>query len=140
MKDEKHTGQCLCGAVRFVTTKPLREVVACHCVECRRQSGHFFAATSVADEGLSVEGAGAVTWFKASPEARRGFCATCGSILFWKHESEDRTSIMAGAFDKPTGLHLTKHIFCAEKGDYYTIGDGLPQFERNDPRLRVPER
>jgi hypothetical protein len=32
-----------------------------------------------------------------------------------------------GAFDGPTGTKLTKHIFVADKGDYYDIADGLPQ-------------
>ena len=32
-----------------------------------------------------------------------------------------------GAFDTPTAAHLEKHIFVAEKGDYYEITDGLPQ-------------
>ena len=32
-----------------------------------------------------------------------------------------------GAFDTPTGTHLAKHIFVADKGDYYEINDGLPQ-------------
>lgn len=35
-----------------------------------------------------------------------------------------------GAFDGATGTHLTKHIFVAEKGDYYVIMDGLPQNAR----------
>jgi hypothetical protein len=32
-----------------------------------------------------------------------------------------------GVFDGPTNTSLSKHIFVAEKGDYYTIKDGLPQ-------------
>jgi hypothetical protein len=32
-----------------------------------------------------------------------------------------------GAFGKPTGTHIEKHIFVADKGDYYDITDGLPQ-------------
>ena len=32
-----------------------------------------------------------------------------------------------GAFDKPTGTRIAKHIFVADKGDYYEIGDGVPQ-------------
>jgi hypothetical protein len=35
-----------------------------------------------------------------------------------------------GAFDQPTGTRLGKHIFVAEKGDYYDIADGLPQNQR----------
>lgn len=32
-----------------------------------------------------------------------------------------------GAFDGPTNTKLAKHIFVANKGDYYDIADGLPQ-------------
>ena len=121
------TGQCLCGAVKFETRGPLREVVACHCTQCRRQSGHFFAATASADADLTVAGAEELSWYEASDDARRGFCRHCGSALFWKRHGSDTTSILAGAFDRPSGLRLARHIYCADKGDYYEIGDGLPQ-------------
>ena len=32
--------------------------------------------------------------------------------------------------DAPTGTHIEKHIFVADKGDYYDIKDGLPQNEQ----------
>lgn len=128
---EEHTGQCLCGAVRFRTSGQLRDVIACHCSQCRRQTGHFFAATNVRDEGLSVDGAENVTWYRASDSAGRGFCRTCGSALFWKGDNSDYTSVMAGTFDQPTGLKIGMHIFCADKGDYYEIDDGAPQFVQN---------
>ncbi|GLR50365.1 GFA family protein [Shinella yambaruensis] len=125
---EEHTGHCLCGAVRFRTRGPLREVIACHCSQCRRQTGHFYAATNVPDHALTVEGGENVTWYRASDMAGRGFCRTCGSALFWKGDGTNYTSIMAGTFDLPTGLAIGKHIFCADKGDYYEIEDGLPQY------------
>ncbi len=34
-----------------------------------------------------------------------------------------------GAFEPPTNTKLARHIFVAEKGDYYEITDGLPQNE-----------
>jgi hypothetical protein len=132
-----HTGSCLCGKVRFSTTGPLRSVVYCHCSQCRKQSGHYYAATNVADADLAVEGAANLTWFRASDFARRGFCATCGSALFWKHDALAETSVLAGAFDRPSGLAGEVHIFVAEKGDYYTIDDGLPQFEKSTPSIVV---
>lgn len=125
---ETHSGHCLCGAVRFRTSGRLREVIACHCSQCRRQTGHFYAATNVQDDGLAVEGAESVTWYRASETASRGFCRTCGSALFWKGDGSDYTSIMAGAFDQPTGLKIGVHIFCADKGDYYEIADDAPQY------------
>ncbi|MBN9242729.1 MAG: GFA family protein [Mesorhizobium sp.] len=123
-----HRGGCLCGAVRFTTSGRLRGVVYCHCTQCRRQTGHFVAATSAPDAALSVEGNGNLAWYGASAHAKRGFCRTCGSLLFWKQEGTDTTSIMAGAFDRPSGLAGDSHIFVADKGDYYEINDGLPQF------------
>jgi len=96
--DIRHTGRCLCGAVAFRTEGELRGVIYCHCSQCRRQTGHFYAATNVADDRLEVTGAENVTWFNASASARRGFCRICGSALFWKPVNGDYTSIMAGSF------------------------------------------
>ena len=132
-----HTGHCLCGAVRFTTRGPLRDVIACHCSQCRRQTGHFFAATSVADDRLEIEGGDSLSWFRATPEAARGFCCICGSALFWKYDGETATSIGAGAFDAHTGLKLTMHIYCADKSDYYDIADDLPRYPLGSPGLVV---
>ncbi len=134
---EVKTGSCLCGAVRFAAKAPFGGVVYCHCSQCRKQSGHYYAATNVSDADLAIEGADRITWFSASSFAKRGFCSTCGSALFWKHNDVAETSVMAGAFEQPSGLKAESHIFVADKGDYYTIDDGLPQFVRSTPDLKV---
>jgi hypothetical protein len=138
MDDTRH-GSCLCGAVRFRTNGPLRGVIYCHCTQCRKQTGHYLAATSVADDRIAVEGGENLTWYRASDSARRGFCATCGSALFWKHDGLDTISVMAGAFDGDSGLSGQSHIFVGAKGDYYTIDDGLPRFERSSPGVIVAD-
>ena len=127
---DSHTGRCLCGAVRFRTSGPLRGVVYCHCSQCRRQTGHFYAATNVTEADLVIEGADRLTWYRASDFASRGFCATCGSALFWKRDGAGDISVMAGAFDLPSGLKGGVHIFVADKGDYYDITDDLPWQDR----------
>jgi hypothetical protein len=124
---ETHQGSCLCGKVRYKMTGPLRPVVACHCTQCRKQSGHFYAATNVANDRLKITGEEHIRWYSASASARRGFCGHCGSALFWKPEDQDYTSVLAGSIDGPSGLKIGKHIFVADKGDYYQINDGLPQ-------------
>ena len=125
-------GGCLCGAVRYRVTGPLRPVVACHCTQCRKTSGHHVAATSARRN--MVEITGQVTWFASSGSALRGFCSTCGSNLFWDGPGT-HLSIMAGKLDAPTGVSLAGHIFVADKGDYYDIADDLPQAEGADPAL-----
>ncbi|WP_428977567.1 GFA family protein [Oricola cellulosilytica] len=113
----------------------MRDIIYCHCTQCRKQSGHFVAATSCADSELSIEGAEYLTWYAASAEAKRGFCRTCGAALFWKRNESGRTSIMAGSFDIPSGLKASHHIFVADKGDYYEIADRLPQYPAGEARL-----
>jgi hypothetical protein len=134
---EIHTGSCLCGAVHFKTTGRLRGVVYCHCSQCRKQTGHYYAATNVPDANLSVEGSENITWHRASEFAERGFCRTCGSALFWKPRDHAYTSVLAGLFDDPTGLTGECHIFLADKGDYYSVDDGLPKFEKSAPSVKV---
>ena len=118
-------GSCLCGAVRFEVGEPLTPPTACHCTQCRKQSGHVWAATDVPRAALKLEGADNLTWFHASANVRRGFCATCGSFLFWDPDGRDTISIAMGAFDKPTGARLERHIFVADKGDSYDCEYGL---------------
>ncbi|MDP8915942.1 MAG: GFA family protein, partial [Pseudomonadota bacterium] len=76
-------GSCLCGAVAFEVAGELHAPDACHCRQCRKQSGHFWASTDVPRAALTVHGADKVTWFQSSERVRRGFCSVCGSFLFW---------------------------------------------------------
>lgn len=125
-----HAGSCLCGAVRFTVAGELKAPDACHCVQCRKSSGHYGVSTDVAKDKLAIEGAEHVTWYQSSAKVRRGFCAVCGSPLFFDPPGKDWIGVCMGAFDGATGTHTELHIFVAEKGDYYEIGDGLPQFAR----------
>jgi hypothetical protein len=123
-----HHGRCLCGAVRFAVTGALGEVCVCHCTQCRRQTGHFLASTNVAVADVALEGEDHVRWYRSSESAERGFCGTCGSVLFWRRVASDRLAIAMGSLDKPTGTHIVAHIFAADKGDYYAIEGDAPVF------------
>jgi len=122
-----HKGTCLCGAVSFEIDGNLPGPDACHCMQCRKTSGHYWASTDVARSSLTIHGAENVTWFRSSEKVRRGFCSTCGSSLFWDPIFKDKIGVAMGAFDGPTHTRLAIHIFVANKGDYYDIADGLPQ-------------
>lgn len=123
------TGGCLCEGVRYEVHGPLRDVLACHCSQCRKTSGHFVAATAVETADLVFTQASTLHWFKSSETAERGFCSRCGGNLFWRQTGPGAhaISIMAGTLDAPTGLKVYGHIFAADKSDYYTITDSAPQ-------------
>lgn len=112
-------GSCLCGAVRFEVDPPLRDVVVCHCSQCRKTSGHIWAATSVPHDRFRLTEESGLRWFPSSEKAKRGFCGTCGASLFWQPTGEARISIGAGVLDGPTGLKIAEEICLEDKGDYY---------------------
>jgi hypothetical protein len=125
-----HKGSCLCGAVRFEVEGDLPGPDACHCSQCRKQSGHVFASTDVRKTDLVIKGQDKVTWYRSSENVRRGFCSVCGSTLFWNPILRDRIGVAMGALDTPSHTHLAVHIFVADKGDYYDIADGVPAFDQ----------
>lgn len=118
-------GSCNCKAVQFTVIDGGKSVSACHCGQCRKQSGHHWASGYTDVSNFEIKGD--VRWYAASEHAKRGFCPTCGCFLFWKANDEDGMSFSLGAIDGPTGLDIQKHIFVADKGDYYDIPHGIPQ-------------
>lgn len=128
-----HTGSCLCGAVTFTVDGPLRQITFCHCGQCRRQTGFYYASTNAAADDVTIGGEENVTWYHSSDTGRRGFCRICGSALFWKAEGRSEISILAGSLDLPTRLAAGYHIYCADKGDFYEIDDGLPEYAQDKP-------
>ena len=132
MPNEKGgSGGCLCGGVRYRVTGPLIDVSACHCSQCRKTTGHFFASTTCSLEALKFDNEETLSWYESSAGAHRGFCSRCGSSLFWRLAKEDKIDILAGTLDAPTGLKMADHIFTANKGDYYEIAGGLPQYPQH---------
>ncbi|MGF1611134.1 MAG: GFA family protein [Kiloniellales bacterium] len=126
--DHSHSGGCLCGGVRYRVAGPLRDVMNCHCSQCRRAHGHFAAYAAARTRDLVLLRQGGLAWYASSERARRGFCRICGASLFWQPSELDYVAIAAGSLDQPSGLRTRGHIYVADKGDYYEIADDLAQY------------
>ena len=121
------TGRCLCGTISFQVFGGLRDVFNCHCVRCRRFTGHHMAATAANTVDLIVaDGDSNLRWYYPVPEAGYGFCNQCGSSLFWHSpDTPDTVSICAGVMDPPTHLHTTQAWWTSEASDYHVRPDLL---------------
>lgn len=124
MKDV--TGRCECGAVAFVIKRARDTVTFCHCSQCRRTSGHYWAATRAETADITFTAEHGLAWYQSSPENRRGFCRFCGSSLFYRPNGANHMGIAAGSLDLPTAMVAGKHIHTADCGDYYAIPDDAP--------------
>jgi hypothetical protein len=125
-------GGCLCGAVRYRVDGPLRDVITCHCGECRRFHGGPGPYTSCATDDLVLEQAATLRWIRSpasTTSAERAFCADCGSSLFWRAPDRPTVSIAAGTVDDPSGLIAVRHIWWGARADWER-SDGLPCAER----------
>ncbi len=67
-----HKGSCLCGAVAFEVAGELPPPNACHCNQCRKQSGHYWASTDVARSAVTIHGEDQLSWYRATEKVRRG--------------------------------------------------------------------
>ncbi len=127
------SGRCLCGAVRYEVRGPLREVLFCHCEECRRWHGHVCATTAARRDDLVLLEQRGLRWIqspRSEARARRGFCSECGSSLFWDPPRRETISIAVGTLEGRTGLRGASHWYVSQAGDYYQLpDDGLPRHE-----------
>ena len=85
MTTQRIDGGCLCGAVRYTLAAVPTDVAHCHCRICRRAAGAPFVTWATV-ERADLTTAGPVRWFRSSTVAKRGFCPTCGTQLFFAQE------------------------------------------------------
>jgi hypothetical protein len=104
MTSSSFTGGCQCGAVRFSTIKLLDNPHICHCRMCQKAVGNVFAALiSTPKAGLKWT-RGTPARFRSSADVDRGFCAQCGTPLFYDNAQWDEIGLMIGALDKPQAI------------------------------------
>lgn len=120
-----HTGRCHCGAVTY-RADGLRDIWYCHCRQCRSLTGHYLAACRTEADRIDVSGE--VKWTSVSETSAHGFCPTCSSPMFWRKSGSPTFSVLPGSLDSCEGIEAKGHIFVSEKGSYYVIDDGLPQY------------
>jgi hypothetical protein len=133
------TGGCLCGAVRYEVDGKLRDIITCHCEQCRRSSGHFVAATACRRPHFKLLRQDCLQWYSAVPGYRRGFCNVCGSSLFFEEVGGERISIAAGSLDAPQGLLIAAQIYTAEAGDYYALDPQIPNSPNGKHQVQLPD-
>lgn len=126
------TGRCLCGGVSYRISGPRRDVILCHCENCRRTHGHVAAYIALAKSSLELIRQETLQWYHdRSPDTYRGFCNRCGASLLWDARAgRDRISVAAGSLDDSADIETIGHIYLAEAGGYYSVDDGLPRFEQ----------
>ena len=132
-------GGCLCGAVRFEVSEPLRAAGYCHCTRCQRRTGTAASVQGlIAPGSLTIlSGEEVIRAFRPENGFPKLFCSSCGSAL-WSQSPTDPEiiSIRLGAFDEDPGIRPQYHMFTAYAVPWEPLpDDGLPRYpERRPPQ------
>jgi hypothetical protein len=102
------TGGCQCGAIRYRVDGALTNASICHCRMCQKATGNLFGAYAATPLSAFTWTRGAPAVFKASDAAERGFCAACGTNLYFKYADKGHLSVAIGSLDKPRTLTITR--------------------------------
>ena len=122
-------GGCACGAARWVHEGAFIRHLICHCESCRRAVSAGCSAF-VGTQETDVRWEGSYTTFKSSSEATRGFCADCGTQLFFKSTRwPGELHLHVGTLDDPSTYRPDKHVVLAERVGWLPLSDGIARDE-----------
>lgn len=125
------TGRCQCGAISYVAEgEPLHHAL-CHCADCRKASGALVTGwIAYKDDAVTISGT-PVT-YASSANARRQFCGTCGTGLFYTNAEmlPGIIDIQSATLDDPEASPPRAHIQVAERLGWMADAGDLPQFAR----------
>lgn len=126
---KRHTGGCLCGALRYEAVGEPLYAGHCYCEDCRKASGSGF----IPFMGFSADAVRFIGESRpyVSPaangnEATRNFCPACGGLVFGGVVGEsDSFTIYAGSLDDPSAFRPTMAIFTRGRPDWAAVPPGL---------------
>lgn len=95
------SGGCQCGMVRYHSTAMVDNAHICHCRMCQKAMGNIFAALVAAPRDALTWTRGEPAVFKSSNQVARGFCANCGTPLFYDYLEGSRVNLTIGSLDSP---------------------------------------
>lgn len=130
--NNKHTGSCLCGEVRFEVTGDFDRFFLCHCGRCRKDTGSAHAANLFSSTATLhwLSGEGKVRTFRV-PATRheRSFCLECGSALPGLQMNGALLVVPAGSLDSTIENRPDAHILVASSADWDRHLEDVPRID-----------
>ena len=131
-----YVGGCLCGAVRFEIKGKIRNIVYCHCSQCRKAQGSAYASNGiVAKTDFSFTlGETVLTGYESPQGQTKYFCRHCGSPIVSKNIAHpNQIRIRLGTIETTISEKPQAHIFVDSKAEWDKICDSLPQYSEYEP-------
>lgn len=124
--DKIVTGGCQCGAVRYRANAVMDNAHLCHCRMCQKAVGNLFAALVAAPKDAFGWTHGMPASWQSSAQVERGFCAVCGTPLFYNDISSDRIGLTIGSLDNPADFPPITHDGTEGRMPWFGALNALP--------------
>ncbi len=139
---DRVTGGCYCGAIRYESTEEPTGRGMCHCRMCQRWIG----VAAIMHVWFDLE---SFRFTKGKPKAymtsailERSFCPECGTSLMHRYvvppHGPDRVAVYIGTLDDPQAFEGPQYHFGIESHlqHWMILGDGVLQLQADgDSRL-----
>jgi hypothetical protein len=129
----RHTGGCLCGAVRYEARGEPAMAGYCCCADCRKASGSgFIPFMGYSRDAVTFTGETRIHLSVSyrGTETARNFCPVCGGLVFGGDRAKDDSfTIYAGSLDEASDFHPAMEIFNRDRPDWVMLPPGLAVFE-----------
>ena len=133
-----HTGQCLCGQVRFTIDAEPQGARACWCRDCQRiASGSATVNVLFPEEAVRYEGE--ITTLRMTADSgntvERGFCPKCGAQMYSKtlEPAGLPMRVRAGTLDDPELMAPTAIIWADSAPSWAPMDPALPRHPKGPP-------
>lgn len=135
---EKHSGGCLCGAVRYEANAPVAKIVQCHCANCQKASGAGASANILMDFAALNFTKGEPKIFVDTADSgvklNRAFCGDCGSSLYsQRHNMMDKLVLKAGSLDDSSQSKVVMNIWTKSGRPWVITDPQVDTHEENRP-------
>ncbi|TPK56770.1 MULTISPECIES: GFA family protein [unclassified Mesorhizobium] len=128
----KLVGKCFCGAVHYAVADEFLYAANCHCSNCRRTTGSAFKPFAGIERAKFVltKGHDMLLVF-GDDNGHDAHCKPCGSLLYSVVRQGAFVHVAMGTLVDDPSIRPTEHIFVGSKAPWYTISDGLPQYDEH---------
>jgi len=137
--EQRPTGGCTCGSVRFELASDPYDAGWCHCRICQLTSGApamVFASVKSGDL-VFTQGGDQVKRFASSSFGHRLFCGACGTPIAMEVDHQPETiDFSVATLDEPDAVAPGFHIFYESRIPWFEIADDLPRHARFRPGTR----
>lgn len=133
-------GHCVCGAVEIAIKEYGNFVYTCHCDNCRRMnSGPVLSVDPGPKENLTfISGQEHITIYH-DEEIERGFCAVCGTTLFWHNPADNHYCCNAELFDDIIkNASFEAELFYDSKPAYYSFAGERKKLDSHFSEITQP--